>query len=86
MLQILRTALVKEEKKVAKLELPKGASGRLREPPKQRPPIEFNKEQNEEIMETLMNKIVAKPNFGNDVKTNAKIEKLLKVSSFQKMV
>lgn len=37
-------------------------------------------------MENLMNKIVAKPNFGNDPKTNFKIEKLLKVKAFNKMV
>lgn len=87
MLEILRTALIKEEKKTAKLELPKSASGRGREPPqKQRPILEFNKEQNEEIMETLMNKIVAKPSFGKDPKATAKIEKLMKVNSFQKMV
>jgi hypothetical protein len=29
----LKTALIKEEKKTAKLELPKSASGRGREPP-----------------------------------------------------
>ena len=86
-LEILRTALIKEEKKTAKLELPKSASGKGREAPqKQRPQLEFNKEQNEEIMETLMNKIVAKPNFGKDPKTTAKIEKLMKVNAFQKMV
>lgn len=33
-----------------------------------------------------MNKIVAKPGFGKDHKTTAKIEKLMKVASFQKMV
>lgn len=37
-------------------------------------------------METLMNKMVAKSTFANDPKTNVKIEKLLKVKSFQKMV
>jgi hypothetical protein len=37
-------------------------------------------------METLMNKIVAKPTFGNDPKINSKIEKLMKVRSFQTMV
>lgn len=33
-----------------------------------------------------MNKIVAKPSFGKDPKATAKIEKLMKVNSFQKMV
>jgi hypothetical protein len=33
-------------------------------------------------MENLMNKIVAKPTFGNDPKANARIEKLMKVASF----
>jgi len=37
-------------------------------------------------MEGLMNRIVAKPAFGDDPKTNKKIEKLLKLKSFQKMV
>lgn len=33
-----------------------------------------------------MNRIVAKPNFGDDKKVAAKIEKLLQVKSFKKMV
>lgn len=33
-----------------------------------------------------MNRIVAKPNFGDDPKVASKIEKLLKVKSFQKMI
>jgi len=37
-------------------------------------------------MENLMNKNVAKPNIGNYPKTNLKIEKLLKVNAFAKMV
>ena len=37
-------------------------------------------------MEGLMNRIVAKPSFGEDPKTKAKIGNLLKIKSFQKMV
>ena len=33
-------------------------------------------------MEGLMNRIVAKPNFGEDQKIQAKIEKLLKIKTF----
>jgi len=33
-----------------------------------------------------MNRIVAKPTFGDDPKVNSKIEKLLKVKAFQAMV
>jgi len=47
---------------------------------------EFNREENEEIMEVLMNKIVAKPSFIDDDKLNTKIEKIFGVESFQKMV
>ncbi len=53
---------------------------------KERPVIAFNKEQNEELMERLMNRIVSKPNFGNDPKQSAKIERLMAIKSFKKMV
>lgn len=46
----------------------------------------FNKEETEEIMEKLMNRIVAKPNLIADDKLNAKIEKIFNVDAFQKMV
>lgn len=46
----------------------------------------FNKEETEEIMEKLMNRIVAKPNLIADDKLNAKIEKIFNVEAFQKMV
>ena len=48
--------------------------------------LNFNKEENEEIMEGLMNKIVVNPTFVNDEKLNAKIEKIFGVEAFQKMV
>lgn len=35
---------------------------------KARPVLEVNKEQNEELMEGLMNRIVARPGFGSDAK------------------
>ena len=46
----------------------------------------FNKEENEEIMEGLMNKIVVNPNFVDDKRLNAKIEGILGMEAFQKMV
>ena len=46
----------------------------------------FNKEETEEIMEKLMNRIVAKPNLIADDRLNAKIEKIFNVDAFQKMV
>ena len=60
---------MKEQKRQVKLEVaskvPKGT--REKEAPiKQRPQLTFNKEENEEIMEGLMNRIVAKPTFGDD--------------------
>ena len=48
--------------------------------------MNFNKEENEEIMEGLMNKIVVNPTFVNDEKLNAKIEKIFGVECFNKMV
>lgn len=42
----------------------------------------FNKEETEEIMEKLMNRIVAKPNLVADDKLNAKIEKIFNVEAF----
>ena len=42
----------------------------------------FNKEETEEIMEKLMNRIVAKPNLIADDKLNAKIEKIFSVDAF----
>lgn len=46
----------------------------------------FNKEETEEIMEKLMNRIVAKPNLIADDRLNSKIEKIFSVDAFQKMV
>jgi hypothetical protein len=42
----------------------------------------FNKEETEETMEKLMNRIVAKPNLIADDKLNAKIEKIFNVEAF----
>lgn len=42
----------------------------------------FNKEETEEIMEKLMNRIVAKPNLIADDKLNAKIERIFNVDAF----
>ena len=89
---MIRDALRKEERKrkesdVQKLVAKKGPSGY--EPPPKRPgPDEqnFNKEENEEIMEGLMNKIVVNPSFVNDERLNAKIEGILGMDAFQKMV
>ena len=49
---------------------------------KQLPPLAFMKEENEEIMEGLMNKIVVNPTFINDDKLNSKIEKIFGVEAF----
>jgi hypothetical protein len=46
------------------------------------PALAFNKEENEEIMEGLMNKIVVNPTFINDDKLNSKIEKIFGVQAF----
>jgi len=83
-LQIIKDALVKEDRRSAQNQAKVDQRGK--EPPKQRPPLNFNKEENEEIMEGLMNRIVSKPAFGEDPKTAAKIDKLLKVKIFQRMV
>ena len=48
--------------------------------------MSFNKDENEEIMENLMNRIVAKPNFGEETASKQRIEKLMAVPAFQKMV
>ena len=59
------------------------------EPPLKKPDPEeqnFNKEENEEIMEGLMNKIVVNPSFTNDERLNSKIEGILGMKVFQKMV
>ena len=59
------------------------------EPPPKRPGPEeqnFNKEENEEIMEGLMNKIAGNPSFVNDERLNRKIEGVLGMQAFQKMV
>lgn len=53
---------------------------------KARPVLAVNKEQNEELMEGLMNRIVARPGFGSDAKQTQRIERLLQVKAFQKMV
>lgn len=56
------------------------------EPQRKRQVLESNREENEELIENLMNRIVAKPNFGADANMQKKIDKILKVKSFQKMV
>ena len=56
------------------------------EPAKKRQVLESNREENEELIENLMNRIVAKPNFWEDTNMQKKIDKILKVKSFQKMV
>ena len=59
------------------------------QPPLKKPKPEeqnFNKEENEEIMEGLMNKIVVNPGFTNDERLNKKIESILGMEAFQKMV
>jgi hypothetical protein len=56
------------------------------EPAKKRQVLESNREENEELIENLMNRIVAKPNFGEETNMQRKIDKILKVKSFQKMV
>ena len=66
-----------------------GSSAKLPQPKKQNDEnqsLNFNKEENEEIMEGLMNKIVVNPTFVNDEKLNSKIEKIFGVEAFQKMV
>ena len=91
-LKVIQTALRTEERKKNKEEVKKvvkknGASNYV--PPLKKPaPDEqnFNKEENEEIMEGLMNKIVVNPNFVDDKRLNAKIEGILGMEAFQKMV
>ena len=67
---------VQEEMKEAGIVGNKGAqaNGKLN--------FSFNKEETEEIMEKLMNRIVGKPNLIADDKLNAKIEKIFSVDAF----
>ena len=83
-LKIIRDALVREDKKMIKPR--KGQDNKEAQSKKQLPSLAFNKEENEEIMEGLMNKIVVNPAFINDDKLNSKIEKIFGVEAFQKMV
>ena len=46
----------------------------------------MGKEETEEVMEKLMNRIVANPTLISDDKLNTKIEKIFGVEAFQKMV
>ena len=79
-LKIIRDALVREDKKMIKPR--KGQESKEVKSKKQLPPLAFNKEENEEIMEGLMNKIVVNPTFINDDKLNSKIEKIFGVEAF----
>ena len=91
-LHIIQSSLRKEEKKKNQEEVKKtvkkhGSNHYV--PAAKRPPVEdqnFNKEENEEIMEGLMNKIVVNPNFINDQRLNTKVEGILGMEAFQKMV
>ena len=82
-MKIIKDALIREDRKHIKPR-PKG----IKDDPKKKPSqtLAFNKEENEEIMEGLMNKIVVNPTFINDDKLNSKIEKIFGVEAFQKMV
>lgn len=79
-LKIIKDALVREDKKMIKPR--KGQENKETKSKKQLPPLAFNKEENEEIMEGLMNKIVINPAFINDDKLNSKIEKIFGVEAF----
>lgn len=82
-LKIIRDALVREDKKNIKPRRGQDVrSGKEDSKKKQLPPLHFNKEENEEIMEGLMNKIVVNPAFINDDKLNGKIEKIFGVEAF----
>jgi len=87
-LKIIQNALRTNERKknseeVKKVVRKSGPSGY--EPPPKRPGQDeqnFNKEENEEIMEGLMNKIVVNPTFVNDERLNQKIEGILGMEAF----
>ena len=82
-LKIIRDALIREDKKHIKPR--RGQDVRSKDDSKskkQLPSLPFNKEENEEIMEGLMNKIVVNPAFINDDKLNGKIEKIFGVEAF----
>ena len=81
---IIRKAIKAEDGKKAKEELKEQQFNRAGQ--QQKLNFSFNKEETEEIMEKLMNRIVGKPNLIADDKLNAKIEKIFNVDAFQKMV
>lgn len=76
-LKIIRDALAREDKKLLKQR--KAPEAKAEPKKKPLPALAFNKEENEEIMEGLMNKIVVNPVFINDDKLNSKIEKIFGV-------
>lgn len=87
-LAFIQKALWKDERKrqrddVKKIVKKSGPNGY--EPPLKKPDPEeqnFNKEENEEVMEGLMNKIVNNPSFTNDERLNGKIETILGMDVF----
>ena len=85
-MEIVRDAIVKEDKRQRIQQQRKTGGKPTEKPVKQRPTLSFNKDENEEIMENLMNRIVAKPNFGEETASKHRIEKLMAVPAFQKMV
>lgn len=81
---IIRKAIKVEEKRNYKEEIKEAGIniGNLKPLQPARENFSFNKEETEEIMEKLMNRIVAKPNLIADDKLNAKIEKIFNVEAF----
>jgi len=78
---------VEQQEAKVKQEEVKESVGSLKHPlSHNRMNFSFNKEETEEIMEKLMNRVVAKPNLVADDRLNAKIEKIFSVEAFQKMV
>ena len=77
-LTIIREALVREERKVRKPAKNNRAVAKVHS----RPVLDYNKEENEEIMENLMNRIVGKPGFGSDPLVESKVERIYNVKGF----
>lgn len=91
-LKVIMNALRSDERNKKREEVKKivrkSGTSNYEPPPKRPDPDEqnFNKEENEEIMEGLMNKIVVNPKFVNDERLNSKIEGIIGMEAFQKMV
>jgi len=82
-LRIIKNALQQEDRRQMQA---KASTNERKTVPEVKPVQTLSREETDHVMEGLMNKIAGKPEFINDNRLNAKIEKIFSNEAFQRMV